>query len=200
MQDSLTKIFGNPYRAKVIRYFLLNDIIIHKSADISKMLKIKKPALQKELNMLTSIGFLNKKMSKGRTAGYQLNVDFPHMQPLEDLVLHQDFIKKDEYARKFKGAGKLKLLVASGVLTNDSQSRADLLVVADRVKRSAFESALRSIEAEIGKEIVYVLLDTNEFKYRMEMRDKLLSDILDFAHEELYRANELSTMRLRVSQ
>lgn len=200
MQDSLTKIFGNPYRAKVIRYFLLNDIITHKSGDIAKMLKVKKPALQKELNMLTGIGFLNKKTSKGRTVGYQLNTEFPHITPLEELVLHADFLKKNEYVRKFRPIGKLKLVVAAGVLTNDSQSRADLLVVADRVKRSAFESALRSIEAEIGKELVYVLLDSNEFHYRMEMRDKLLSDILDFTHEELYRANELSTIRLRVTR
>lgn len=200
MQDSLTKIFGNSYRAKVIRYFLLNEVNIYKSADVSKMLKIKKPALQKELNMLTSIGFLIKKISKGKTLGYQLNSDFRHMKPLEDLVLHPDFIRKDEYAKKFKSTGKLKLLVVSGVLTNDSNSRVDLLVVADRVKRGLFESALRSIEAEIGKEIVYVLLDTNEFKYRMEMRDKLLSDVLDFDHEELYRAGELSTMRLRITQ
>lgn len=199
MQESLGKIFGSPYRARVIRFFVLNEPTVHKTVDISKMLKIKKPLLQKELNTLCTIGLLNKKLSKGRTAGYQLNVDFKNLNPLKELVLHPDFIKKEEYPRKFRTAGKLKLVVISGTLTNNNKSRADLLVVADRVKRTAFESALRAIEAEIGKELVYVLLDTNEFKYRMEMRDKLLADILDFDHEELYRSNELSTMRLRIS-
>lgn len=199
MQETLGKIFGSSYRARVIRFFVLNEVKAYKTIDIAKMLKIKRPALQKELNVLNSVGFINKKMSKGRTAGYQLNSEFNNLQPLSELVLHPEFIKKNEYPKKFRTAGKLKLLVISGTLTNNEQSRADLLVVADRVKRSAFESALRSIEAEIGKELVYVLLDTNEFQYRMEMRDKLLADILDFDHEELYRANELSTMRLRIS-
>lgn len=199
MQESLGKIFGSQYRARVIRFFVLNEPVVHKTADISKMLKIKKPLLQKEFNILTTIGLLNKKLSKGRTVGYQLNTEFKNLEPLKELVLHPDFIKKEEYPRKFRASGKLKLLVISGTLTNNKHSRIDMLVVADRVKRSTFESALRSIEAEIGKEIMYVLLDTNEFKYRMEMRDKLLSDVLDFDHEELYRANELSTMRLRIS-
>lgn len=199
MQESLGKIFGSQYRAKVIRFFVLNEPITHKTVDVSKMLKIKKPLLQKELNILTTIGFLNKKLSKGRTAGYQINLDFKNLQPLKELVLHPDFIKKEEYPRKFRVSGKLKLLIISGILTNNTKSRADLLIVADRVKRTAFESALRSIEAEIGKELVYVLLDTSEFKYRMEMRDKLLADILDFDHEELYKSNELSTMRLRIN-
>lgn len=199
MQESLGKIFGSQYRAKVIRFFVLNEPVTHKTVDISKMLKIKKPLLQKELNILTTIGFINKKLSKGRTVGYQLNTEFKNLEPLKELVLHPDFIKKDEYPKKFRAAGKLKLVIISGTLTNNNQSRADLLVVADRVKRSAFESALRSIEAEIGKELIYVLLDTNEFRYRVEMRDKLLADILDFDHEELYRSNELSTMRLRIN-
>ncbi|OGI72240.1 hypothetical protein A3J61_02000 [Candidatus Nomurabacteria bacterium RIFCSPHIGHO2_02_FULL_38_15] len=199
MQESLGKIFGSPYRARVIRFFVLNEAISHKTASIAKMLKIKKALLQRELNILSSIGFVNKKLSKGRTSGYQINLEFKNLEPLKDLVLHQDFIKKEEYPRKFRTAGKLKLLIISGTLTDNDKSRADLLVVADRVKRTAFESALRSIEAEIGKELVYVLLDTNEFKYRMEMRDKLLADILDFDHEELYKSAELSTMRLRIN-
>lgn len=198
MQESLGKIFGSQYRAKVIRFFVLNEGVVHKIADVAKMLKIKKPLLQKELKVLNTIGFLNKKISKGRTVGYQLNADFKNLTPLKELVLHPDFIKKETYPKKFRASGKLKLLVISGTLTNSTKSRADLLIVADKVKRTVFESALRVIEAEIGKELVYVLLDTNEFKYRMEMRDKLLSDILDFDHEELYRSNELSTIKLHI--
>ena len=41
------------------------------------------------------------------------------------------------------------------------------------------------MESEIGKELRYAFFDTQEFKYRMSIYDKLVRDILDYPHTVL---------------
>ena len=65
------------------------------------------------------------------------------------------------------------------------------------MKRSKIEEEVRKLEAEIGTELVYAVFDTKEFIYRLDMYDKLVRDILDFPHEVIFQAKELSTQTLR---
>jgi hypothetical protein len=41
---------------------------------------------------------------------------------------------------------------------------------------------IRSLEAEIGKEIRYALLSSENFYYRLNMNDKLVRDVIDYPH------------------
>ena len=72
-----------------------------------------------------------------------------------------------------------------------------MLIVGDKMKRSKIEEEVRKLEAEIGTELVYAVFDTKEFIYRLDMYDKLVRDILDFPHEVIFQAKELSTQTLR---
>ena len=60
------------------------------------------------------------------------------------------------------------------------------------MKRGKIEEGIRKLEAEIGAELVYAIFDTKEFIYRLNMYDKLVRDILDYPHEVLLQAKELS--------
>jgi hypothetical protein len=75
----------------------------------------------------------------------------------------------------------------------------DLLIVGDRMKRGKIEKGIRRLEAEIGAELVYAIFETKEFNYRLNMYDKLVRDILDYPHEVLFQAKELSTQILQKS-
>jgi hypothetical protein len=84
-------------------------------------------------------------------------------------------------------------MVVSGVFIGNSKSRADILVVGDRLKKNILQQVIKSLEAEIGKELDYVVFDTEEFKYRLDMYDKLICDIIDLPHEKLIDNGQLST-------
>ena len=56
---------------------------------------------------------------------------------------------------------------------------------------------VRRLEAEIGAELTYATFETKEFIYRLNMYDKLVRDILDFPHEVVLQAKELSTQTLK---
>ena len=60
----------------------------------------------------------------------------------------------------------------------------DLLLVGDSMKETKLDKVLKSIEAEIGKEIVYAVFKTDDFMYRLGMYDRFIRDILEYPHEK----------------
>jgi hypothetical protein len=44
----------------------------------------------------------------------------------------------------------------------------------------------------LGKELAYAVFDTNDFKYRVSMYDKLLRDMFDYPHERLVAAKDFA--------
>ena len=42
---------------------------------------------------------------------------------------------------------------------------------------------MAGIEAEVGKEIKYAILETDDFKYRLGVGDRLIRDIMDYPHD-----------------
>ena len=83
-------------------------------------------------------------------------------------------------------------MIVSGVFIKNEDSRVDLLIVGDKMKRGKIEEGIRKLEAEIGAELVYAIFETKEFLYRLNMYDKLVRDIIDYPHEVLLQAKELS--------
>jgi hypothetical protein len=83
------------------------------------------------------------------------------------------------------------------VFIKNHDSRVDLLIVGNKMKKSKIEEGIRRIEAEIGTELTYAIFDTKEFLYRLNMYDKLIRDILDYPHEIVLQAKELSTQLLK---
>jgi len=73
----------------------------------------------------------------------------------------------------------------AGIFTQDKESRLDLLIVGDNIKKPLLSKAIELLQRDIGKEISFSVFDSAEFKYRVEMRDKLVMDVLDFPHDKI---------------
>ena len=71
------------------------------------------------------------------------------------------------------------------------------MIVGDKMNKAKIEKGVKRLEAEIGVELAYAIFNTKEFIYRLNMYDKLVRDILDFPHEVLVQAKELSTQTLK---
>ena len=112
-------------------------------------------------------------------------------------MVRSDSINKEKILDNFKKAGRVKLVVISGVFIKNEDSRVDLLIVGDKLKKAKIEEGIRKLEAEIGAELVYAVFETKEFLYRLNMYDKLVRDIIDYPHEVLLEAKELSTQALK---
>ena len=64
-------------------------------------------------------------------------------------------------------------------------SRVDLLIVGDKIRKNVLTTALKELEAEVGKELSYAVFETDDFMYRVNMYDKFIRDILDYPHQKL---------------
>lgn len=197
--DTFGILFGSQARVKIMRLFLLNSEDIFENADIVKRSKVTLPAVRKEVAQLVKAGLVKKKSffkeipprtksgkpTKRRTNGWALNESFELLKPLKDFLINTEPLRKSEISNKFKHTGKIKLLVISGIFTQDKDSRVDLLIVGDDIKKPVIENALRTVEAEVGKEISYAYFDTQEFLYRIDICDKFVRDVIDYPHQKI---------------
>ena len=193
--EVLDKILGNAARVKIMRLFLLNRSRGFKGKDVAKRSRIDLSTAHREIRLLASVDFIKKK-SKLSPEWY-FNSLFKYGSEFKDLLVNSDSLNKKKLLNKFKKVGQIKLFIISGVFVKNEDSRVDLLIVGDQMKKGKIEEGIRKLESEIGVELVYALFTTKEFVYRLNMFDKLVRDILDYPHEVILQSRELSTQVLK---
>ncbi|OGI57237.1 hypothetical protein A3B85_03100 [Candidatus Nomurabacteria bacterium RIFCSPHIGHO2_02_FULL_37_13] len=189
--EILGKILGNSARVKIMKLFLLNKNKGFKSKEVVKRSRVNAPAVRREMRLLASVGFIKKHSSTSRE--WFFNSLFKYAEEFEELLVRSDTLNKQSILNNFKNIGQVKLIIVSGVFIKNDNSRVDLLIIGDKLKRGKIEGGIRKLEAEIGAELVYAIFDTKEFIYRLNMYDKLVRDILDYPHEILLQAKELNS-------
>ena len=190
--EIIGKLLGNSARVKVMRLFLLNKNKGFLNKEIVKRSRVTPELVRRELHLLAGVGFIKK-----RGQMWSFDSSFKYAFEFENLLINADTIDKEMIADTFKKVGRVKFLTIAGVFIKNKESRVDLLIVGDRMKKSKIDEGVRRLEAEIGAELTYAIFDTKEFVYRINMYDKLVRDILDFPHEVVFQAKELSTQALK---
>ena len=61
-----------------------------------------------------------------------------------------------------------------------------MFVVGDRIKERVLRTRMRKLESEIGRDLRYALLGSEDFAYRLNMNDKLVRDIMDYPHRIVF--------------
>lgn len=184
MSEILDSLFGSKTKTRLLRFFLLNQEKDHSLDDISKKNMIPIVKMRKEINELKKIKFINEKSKKsGKT--YVLNEEFCFLDELKSLLTKSNFHAQPKSLDKIRLIGDVKLAMVSGTFVNYPKSKVDLVLVANDVSRTKLKQAMTSLEAEVGKEISFVLMDSEEFKYRLDMLDRFILEFLEAPHEEL---------------
>ncbi len=99
---------------------------------------------------------------------YILNSDFEFFDELRTLVLKSSPAEQSSFARRISRLGAVTLVIISGILLNSqsadaSTSLTDLFIVADGVDKQRFNRFLKSLEAGVGTEIKFGIMDKQEF-------------------------------------
>jgi hypothetical protein len=198
--DILEKLFGGAAKVKIIKLFLFNPESAFDTSQTAERAKVSRGIARKEIVNLEKIGFLkpkfyikevkrqkNRKIEtfRKRTNGWTLDNKFPYIEAIKSFLSNINPFKHREIIDRISRAGKIQLLIISGIFIKDPDSRADLLVVGDNLKQTQLDNIIKTIESEIGKEIRYAVFETSEFNYRYSMFDKLIRDILDYPHEKI---------------
>jgi len=182
--EILERIFGSIAKVKIMRLFLFNSQVGFKMDEVIRRAKVSREVARKELKNLEKVDLL-KRRSVRRKPMWSLDPKFLYIRPLKEFLVEMGPIKHSDIANRLRRVGKMKLIVVAGVFVHDQDSRVDLLVVGDKIRKKALDRAVRTMESEIGKELSYAVFETPEFTYRLDMYDKLLRDILDYPHQKI---------------
>ena len=206
LMETLSKLFGSTAKVKIMRLFLSNDDMVFDNEEISRRTKVPLVTLRKELNVLSKISLIKKRvfykeiikkkrgkevMEKKKMNGWVLNLDFSFLAPLKNLLVKGSPVASKDITDRLKGGGVIKLIITSGVFIQEADSRVDILIVGDNLNTSYLEKAIHILESEIGQELRYSILETADFNYRLGVYDKLLRDILDYSHKKILNKLDL---------
>jgi len=198
--ETLSKLFSGDERVKAMRLFLFNPELLFSLEQIIDKAKISPKIARFELDVLKKAGMIKEKKSvqlvktkkrgkvlevKKKVACWYLDPSFEYLLPMQNLLINTRPLRKEEILKRLSNVGRLKMVIISGVFIQNTDSRVDLLIVGDNLKRGAIDRIVKTMEAEIGKELVFASFETADFHYRLGMYDKLIRDILDFPHQKL---------------
>lgn len=184
MSEVLESLFGSKAKTRILRFFLLNSEKEFTAQDVAKKNMLAVASVRKEINDLKKIKFLVEKNKKG-SKYYVLDQGFCFYSELKSLFAKSTASPESKSLSKLKNIGDVKLALVSGIFLNYPKSKVDMVLVANNVSRGKLKSVMNSLEAEIGKEVSFVLMNSDEFKYRLDMLDRFLLDFVEGAHLEL---------------
>ncbi len=119
---------------------------------------------------------------------YYLNRQFQYIDELRDLILKTSPEGREKMTEQLFKLGRVKLAIATGIFLNNINPEAmstDLFIVGDDINRRKLRSFLKSLEADVGKEVRYVVMEKEEFQYRIGMFDRFIRVLLEGPHEKL---------------
>jgi hypothetical protein len=184
MAETLEKLFGSSARVKLLRLFLFNTRQEFTAPEVARRTHTLRPLAKRELELFVRIGLLIRSGRK-KVPTYMVNPDFSYLTTLQNLLLNTPSRGRDIH-KYIQGSGSVRLIVMGGVFLGEEETGLDLFVVGDRMKEKKFKKSLELLEAEIGKELRYALLPTDEFFYRLNMNDRLVRDVFDYPHRVVY--------------
>ena len=121
---------------------------------------------------------------------YEINQRYEHYLPLRAIFADEkmEAVVDTQIAKDWKGSiaelTGIRLALSAGILVKDSTSSVDILLVGE-VPQAKLKKAIREIEKIEGRELNYSTLSYDEFYYRLSVRDKFITEILNGKHAVL---------------
>ncbi len=194
MKDPLEILFGSQARVKLLRFFLFNPSREFTFDEISRRAKLVRRTARTEINALERAEVIKKKQiyiqlpdkdKKTKAVGYTLNNKFSALQALQTFLFETAPIDGKTVLKHLRKAGAIDFVCIAGVFMKDFDQRLDVLVSLKKFSDSKVETAIRSLESELGMEIRYAAFTSEEMLYRVGMYDKLTRDVFDYPHQIL---------------
>lgn len=185
----LTKLFGSHARVKLLKIFVLNQNEKFYLRQLARDLKMQVNSIRRELDNLKSFGLLvedeiddkfddeEKSHSKTEKKFYHVDKDFVLFSELKALIVKSQILSSNEFVEKLKTACSPRVLILSGTLANNPKSQTDILMVG-RFNRDKVLALISELELDLGREINFTIMDYREYRYRVDIADFFIYNII----------------------
>ena len=188
-------LFGSKTRVKLLHLFLNNPGKSFYVREITRLIDEQINSVRRELANMLAVGVITSDTADNKLY-YEVNQRYEHYVAFRAIFADQDIktsrsIKSsDDWRPIITQLPGVRVAIAAGVLVHGSASSVDLLVVG-AVTPAKFKAAIKSIERLEGRELTYSMLSYDEFYYRLSVRDKFITEILNSNHQVLVDADSV---------
>lgn len=175
------QLFGSKTRVKLLQLFYSNPNRSFYVREITRKIDEQINSVRRELSNLLNVGVIVSDTNNNRLY-YEVNQKFEFYAPLAAIFGgHTKIAKMPKGAGPkgdpFKALGRVELALYTGQFTRDESAGIDLLLVGD-INPNALQKFVAELEEKEGKEIRYTAMKLDDFKYRMQIKDRFVAKIL----------------------
>jgi len=140
-------------------------------------------SVRRELSNLLGIGII-KSDSVNNKLYYEVNQGYKHFKALQSIfsveLPQQDIspASQGDLLKRLQTVGSFDVVITAGSLVGSESSDVDLILVGSSNKQK-LEKLIKTIELEEGSAVRYTVLPPSEFKYRLEIKDRFMSTVLN---------------------
>jgi len=200
----LERLFGSQTRVKILKLFLLHPDQTYYIRQVARDMELQVNSVRRELDNLEKFGLLASRMSNEEkeregeenggsrgTAGktpnksktqekkyYFVNKDFVLYEETRGLLIKSQTLYREDFIEELKQLGNTQLVVLTGIFVNNPEANIDALIVGE-VDKSKLKKIIEKLEEELGREINYTVMQYEEFKYRSDITDVFLYNLLE---------------------
>ncbi len=185
-------LFGSKTRVKLLHLFLNHPGQSFYVREITRIIDEQINSVRRELSNMLEVGVITSDSADNKLY-YQVNQRYEYYSALRaifanepmdatkpSLVTESEMVN-EQYLSAVSGLSSLRVAIIAGVLVKGSTSPVDVLLVGN-VSAAKAKSAMAIIERLEGREINYSVMPYEDFYYRLSVRDKFLTQILNTKH------------------
>lgn len=178
MAQAIEKIFGSRIRAKVLGWLFMHTEETFFVRQLAVILKEDSTNLSRELSGLEKIGILTS-TRQGNLKYFQVNAKCPFFEELKGLVTKTVGVHgRLRYAiERLKGIRYAFIFGSYAKGEERADSDVDLMIVG-AIDLDELDSAISSLEKELGRTINYVAYDWKEFSSKKKKKDGFIMEVL----------------------
>lgn len=183
-------LFGSKTRVKLLHLFLNHPGQSFYVREITRLIDEQINSVRRELSNMLEVGVITSDSSDNKLY-YQVNQRYEFYSALRAIFANEALIAKpslsegetvsEQYLSAIAGISALRLAILSGVLVKGSTSSVDVLLVGT-LPAAKVKAAMAIIEKIEGREINYSVMPYEDFYYRLSVRDKFITEILNSKH------------------
>jgi predicted transcriptional regulator len=185
-------LFGSKTRVKLLHLFLNNPGQSFFVREITRKIDEQINSVRRELANMLEVGIIVSDSSNNKLY-YQVNQRYDYFVPFR-VIFGDSKVSSvssgklgcasDDYLSSLLDLKGARVVIIAGVLVNNVSSPVDLLVVGD-VLSAKVKSVVKEIESREGRDINYSVISYDEFYYRLSVKDKFITEILNSKHKVL---------------
>ena len=185
-------LFGSKTRVKLLHLFLNHPGQSFYVREMTRLIDEQINSVRRELANMLAVGVITSDSADNKLY-YQVNQRYEFYTALRAIFANEQInatkpapdsqsdALNPQYLGAIEGIPSLRLAIVAGVLVKGSASNVDIVLVGD-LPATKVKAAIKEIERNEGRELNYSVIPYEEFYYRLSIRDRFITQILNTKH------------------